>query len=80
MAGLTESDRLAAVLAFVFYGAGMAAALGVLTLVAGVVSFGILQRVRGFVRIVTTLSAGLLLLSGAYVVYYWLTARRLLMS
>jgi hypothetical protein len=43
-------------------------------------SFGILQRVRGFVRIVTTLSAGLLLLSGSYVVYYWLTAGRLLLT
>jgi cytochrome c-type biogenesis protein len=70
----------AAVLAFVLYGAGMAAALGVLTVVAGVASFGILQRVGGFVRIVTTLSAGLLLLSGAYVIYYWLTAGRLLLT
>ena len=70
----------AAVLAFVLYGAGMAAALGVLTVVAGVASFGIFRRVRGFVHIVTTLSAGLLLLSGAYVVYYWLTAGRLLLT
>ena len=70
----------AAVLAFVLYGAGMAAALGVLTVAAGVASFGILRRVRGFVRIVSTLSAGLLLLSGAYVVYYWLTAGRLLLT
>jgi cytochrome c-type biogenesis protein len=70
----------AAVLAFVLYGAGMAAALGVFTVVAGAASFGILQRVRGFVPIVTTLSAGLLLLSGAYVVYYWLTTGRLLLA
>jgi hypothetical protein len=49
-------------------------------MIAGVVSFGILQRVRGFVRIVTVLSAALLLLSGAYVVYYWLTAGRLLLT
>lgn len=67
-------------IAFVLYGAGMAAALGVLAIVAGVASFGILHRVRGFGRIVTTLSAGLLLLSGAYVVYYWLTAGRLLLT
>jgi cytochrome c biogenesis protein CcdA len=70
----------ATVLAFVLYGAGMAAVLGVLTIVAGVASFGILHRVRGLVRIVTTLSAWLLLLSGAYVVYYWLTAGRLLLA
>jgi hypothetical protein len=70
----------AAVLAFVLYRAGMAAALGVLTVVAGVASFGIFRRVQGFIRIVTTLSACLLLLSGAYVVYYWLTAGRLLLA
>ncbi|HEY3214357.1 MAG TPA: cytochrome c biogenesis protein CcdA [Actinomycetota bacterium] len=70
----------AAVLAFVLYGAGMAASLAVLTLVAGLVSFGIFERVRTFVRIVTPLSAGLLLLSGAYVIYYWLTAGRLLLA
>lgn len=67
-------------IAFVLYGAGMATALGVLTITAGVASLGILHRVRGFVRIVSTLSAGLLLLSGAYVVYYWLTAGRLLLT
>jgi cytochrome c biogenesis protein CcdA len=72
--------RWNAPIAFVLYGAGMAAALGVLTVAAGVASFGVLHRVRGFVRIVTTLSAGLLLLSGAYVVYYWLTAGRLLLT
>jgi cytochrome c-type biogenesis protein len=78
----TTTSRLygASVIAFVLYGAGMAAALGVLTVVAGVVSLGILQRLRGFVRIVTSLSAALLLLSGAYVVYYWLTAGRLLLT
>jgi cytochrome c biogenesis protein CcdA len=82
MGTASATSRLygAAVIAFVLYGAGMAAALGVLTVVAGVASFGILQRLRGFVRIVTTLSAALLLLSGAYVVYYWLTAGRLLLT
>jgi cytochrome c biogenesis protein CcdA len=71
--------RWSAPVAFLLYGTGMAATLGVLTIVAGAVSFGILHRVRGLVRIVSTLSAGLLLLSGAYVVYYWLTAGRLLL-
>ena len=82
MGTVTATSRLygAAVIAFVLYGAGMAVTLGVLTMIAGVVSFGILQRVRGFVRIVTVLSAALLLLSGAYVVYYWLTAGRLLLT
>jgi cytochrome c-type biogenesis protein len=74
------SGRLSGPIAFLLYGAGMATVLGVLTIAAGVASFGILHRVRGFVRIVSTLSAGLLLLSGAYVVYYWLTAGRLLLT
>ena len=74
------SGRWSGPIAFVLYGTGVAAVLGVLTIAAGVVSFGILHRVRGFVRIVSSLSAGLLLLSGAYVVYYWLTAGRLLLS
>ena len=69
----------AAILAFALYGAGMAVSLGVLTLAAGLVGFGVFRQVRGSVRIVTPLSAGLLLLSGAYVVYYWLTAGRLLL-
>jgi cytochrome c biogenesis protein CcdA len=82
MGTATATSRLygAAVLAFVLYGAGMAASLAVLTLVAGLVSFGIFERARSFVRIVTPLSAGLLLLSGAYVIYYWLTAGRLLLA
>jgi hypothetical protein len=45
-----------------------------------VVTFGILGRVRSFVRIVSVVGALLLLLSGAYVVYYWLTAGRLLIG
>lgn len=82
MGTATATSRLfgAPVLAFALYGAGMAATLGILTIIAGVVSVGIFHRVRGFVRIVSPLSAGLLLLSGAYVVYYWLTAGRLLLA
>ena len=82
MGTATATSRVygAPVIAFVLYGAGMAAVLGVLTVIAGVVSFGILARVRGFVRIVSGASAVLLLASGAYVVYYWLTAGRLLLG
>ena len=79
-AAATSRLNGAAVLAFVLYGAGMAAALGIITIIAGVVGFGILRRARGFVRFVSSLSGGLLLLSGAYVVYYWLSAGRLLLG
>jgi cytochrome c-type biogenesis protein len=82
MGTATATSRVygAPVIAFVLYGAGMAAVLGVLAVIAGVVSFGILARVRGFVRVVSGVSAVLLLVSGAYVVYYWLTAGRPLLA
>jgi cytochrome c biogenesis protein CcdA len=69
-----------AVVAFALYGVGMATTLGVLTLAAGIVSFGILARLRGVGRFVSGLGAVLLLASGAYVVYYWLTAGRFLLA
>jgi cytochrome c-type biogenesis protein len=69
-----------AVIAYLLYGAGMAAALGALTIAAGVVSFGILGRARRFGHALSALGAALLFLSGAYVVYYWLTAGRLLLG
>jgi len=71
---------LTAVLAFALYGVGMATALGSLTLAAGVVSFGVFARVRGIGRFVSGFGAALLLASGAYVVYYWLTTGRLLLT
>jgi len=58
----------------------MATTLGVLTLVAGIMSFGILARVRAVGRLVSGVGAVLLLASGAYVVYYWLTAGRFLLA
>ena len=69
-----------AVLAFVLYGVGMAATLGVLTVLAGIVSFEILSRVRSVGRVVSVVGSVLLLVSGAYVVYYWLTAGRFLLA
>ena len=69
-----------AVIAFVLYGLGMAATLGVLTVLAGIVSFGILSRVRSVGRVVSVVGSVLLLVSGAYVVYYWLTAGRFLLA
>jgi cytochrome c-type biogenesis protein len=69
-----------AVLAFVLYGVGMAATLGVLTVLAGIASFGILSRVRSVGRVVSVVGSVLLLISGAYVVYYWLTAGRFLLA
>ncbi|HET7869423.1 MAG TPA: cytochrome c biogenesis protein CcdA [Actinomycetota bacterium] len=69
-----------AVVAFALYGVGMATTLGVLTLVAGIVNFGVLVRVRALGRFVSEVGSVLLLVSGAYVVYYWLTAGRYLFA
>jgi cytochrome c biogenesis protein CcdA len=68
----------AAALAFLLYGAGMAAALGLVTVVAGIVTFGVIGRLRPITRFVAGAGSALLLLAGAYVVYYWLSAGRLL--
>ncbi len=54
----------------------MPATLGVLTVLAGIVSFGILSGVRSVGRVVSVVGSVLLLLSGAYAVYCWLAAGR----
>jgi cytochrome c biogenesis protein CcdA len=77
---VAAGGRLAAVIAFALYGAGMAAVLGVLTLAAGMATERAVRRVRSMTRFVSVLSAALLLLSGAYVIYYWLSAGRLLLA
>jgi cytochrome c biogenesis protein CcdA len=77
---VAAAGRLAAVIAFALYGAGMAAVLGVLTLVAGMATVGAVRRVRIVTRAVSGLGAALLLLSGAYVIYYWLSAGRVLLA
>jgi cytochrome c-type biogenesis protein len=69
-----------AVVAFALYGLGMATTLGALTLVAALMGVGTLTRLRGMGRFVPELGAVLLLASGAYVVYYWLSAGRLLLT
>ena len=72
--------RGSAVGAFALYGAGMATTLGVLALVASLAGVGIVRRGKAMARLVPGLGAALLLVSGAYVVYYWLTAGRLLLT
>jgi len=69
-----------ALVAFALYGVGMAAVLGSLSLAAGLVSFRVLAGARGVGRFVSGPAAVLLLVSGAYVVYYWLTTGRLLFA
>jgi cytochrome c biogenesis protein CcdA len=63
---------------FVLYGLGMGFVITLLTLATAVVGRGAVQRVRGVVRYTQPASAGLLLLVGGYVIYYWLTLGGLL--
>ena len=64
---------LAGLLEFLLYGLGMGFLLGVLTLVAAGFKLGALAPVRAFTRYANPASAALLLVTGAYVAYYWLT-------
>jgi cytochrome c-type biogenesis protein len=77
---LAVGGQWASVVAFGLYGVGMATAFGLVTVAAGLASLGLVARVRGATRFVPGVSAALLLASGAYVVYYWLSAGRLLLG
>jgi cytochrome c-type biogenesis protein len=77
---VASGGPLSALIAFVLYGAGMAVVLGTLTLGVAVLSAGFLPRVRSFARVASEIGGVLLLVSGAYVVYYWLTVGRLLLG
>jgi cytochrome c-type biogenesis protein len=74
-----QVDGLAAAVGqFMLFGAGMGLVLGALTIATAWFGQGFLSRVQPFRRHVGWASAVLLWLAGAYVVYYWLTAIRLL--
>ena len=61
-------------LQFVLYGLGLGVVLSALTLAATLVDLGFLRSVRSLGRHIPVVSALLLLITGAYVSYYWLTA------
>lgn len=64
---------LGGLLQFLLYGIGMAVVLAVLTIAAALFKTELLRRLRGVGRIIEPAGAILLLLVGAYVVYYWVT-------
>jgi cytochrome c biogenesis protein CcdA len=68
----------AAVGQFLLFGIGMGAVLAALTIATAWFGDGLIRRARTLGRHVGWASAVLLWLAGAYVVYYWLTAVRLL--
>jgi len=63
---------------FVLFGLGMGAVLAVLTIATAGFGDGLVRRARTLGRHVGWASAIILWLAGAYIVYYWLTAIRLL--
>jgi cytochrome c-type biogenesis protein len=62
---------------FVLFGLGMGAVLAVLTIATAGFGDGLVRRVGALGRYIGWASAAILWLAGAYVVYYWLTAIRL---
>jgi len=70
----------AALLQFVLYAVGMGLVITVLTVGISLVQVAALRTVRRVLPFVQPVSAGLLLLAGAYLVYYWLTVGGILRS
>lgn len=75
---LTVAGFLPTALQFVLYGLGMGFVITLLTLSTAFVKFAAIGKVRSVVRYVQPASVLLLLLAGAYIIYYWLTQGGLL--
>ncbi len=71
---LATGGVLAGVGRFVSFGLGMAAVLMVLTLALAFFKQGLVKWLRNAVSYVQLASAVLLMLAGAYIIYYWLTS------
>jgi len=52
----------------------MGAVVAVMTVLVALFGRGVLARVRGVGRVFQPVSAALLLATGGYIVYYWLSA------
>ena len=75
---LTLTDVPHATAQFALYGLGMGSVITALTLSMAVMKVAMVTRLRRILPYIETLSAGLLLLAGAYLAYYWLTIGNLL--
>lgn len=74
----TAAGPLVAALDYFTYAVGMGTVIAILTVSAGVLKSATLARIRAVTPYVLFASAVLVLLAGAYVVYYWLTIGGLL--
>jgi cytochrome c-type biogenesis protein len=64
----------------VLYALGMGAAVSLLTVLISLFGGGVLARVRGAGRVLQPVSTVLLLGTGGYIVYYWLSAGGILVA
>jgi hypothetical protein len=76
----TASGPGAALLEFILYATGMGLVITLLTVEISLMQVAALRSVRRVLPYVQLLSAGLLLLARAYLVYYWLTVGGILRS
>jgi cytochrome c biogenesis protein CcdA len=77
-ASMATGTALTAIAAFALFGFGMATVLGLLAVLAGAAGVQIVRRGRRLTRVIAQVGAVLVVMSGGYVVYYWLSAGRLL--
>jgi cytochrome c-type biogenesis protein len=69
--GLTAGSFVSGAGQFVSYGLGMTSVLLTLTLALALFKRGVVSQLRGIVPYVQILSAVLLVVAGAYIVFYW---------
>jgi cytochrome c-type biogenesis protein len=75
VAGTADRENwLSGAVAFLAYGSGMALVLLVLSLAVALARDGMVARLRSFLRYVDRVAAGLLVVVGAYLVYYGIHA------
>ncbi len=74
----TRSGAASALGQLVLYALGMGTVVNTLTMLMVLLGSGVVARVRGVGRALQPLGAVLLLLTGGYIVYYWLSAGGLL--
>jgi cytochrome c-type biogenesis protein len=72
--GVARGGVMGALGQLLLYALGMGAVLSVLTVLVALFGRGVLARVRGAGRVLQPISAALLLATGGYIVYYWLSA------
>lgn len=66
-----RTDFLSGLATFIAYGVGMALVLMVLTIALALAKEGLVTRMRRAIRHVNTVAGLLLVVAGAYIVYYW---------